>query len=185
MGNCCSGETRSGPTVKLILPDGQLKEFKCPVTTPRVLEESPGCFVCDSDEMEFGSLVSEVDGDEELRPGQLYFVLPKVLLNRPIRPAEMASLAVKASVALDMGRGGVMCSCIGRSKINPLMALTPYDKEMGNEHISVECASNSFKDGSGERTGGCHGNISVQRRSVGMGRASFSSNLSIIQEEFD
>ncbi|KAI4367651.1 hypothetical protein MLD38_023362 [Melastoma candidum] len=179
MENCCSSEVRSGPTVKLTLRDGKLREFMCSVTASRVLEESPGCFVCDSDEMEFGSIFSEVDGDEELPPDQLYFVLLKVSLHCPILPAEMAG---KASLALDMGDGGVICSCLGRSKIDPSTAPTPCNKEMGDEHISMECASGGCKDCSGREWVGAKATSVYNDGASAWGELVFLSNLSIIQD---
>ncbi|RID53856.1 hypothetical protein BRARA_G01223 [Brassica rapa] len=55
--------------------------------------------------MDFDDAVSAVSGDEELRSGQLYFVLPLTWLNHPLRAEEMAALAVKASSALTKSGG--------------------------------------------------------------------------------
>ncbi|KAG2265110.1 hypothetical protein Bca4012_077674 [Brassica carinata] len=55
--------------------------------------------------MDFDDAVSAVSGNEELRSGQLYFVLPLTWLNHPLRAEEMAALAVKASSALTKSGG--------------------------------------------------------------------------------
>ncbi|XP_058068897.1 uncharacterized protein LOC131218236 [Magnolia sinica] len=109
MGNCRSCETTSVATAKLILHDGKLQEFPYPVKVSHVLQRDPTCFICDSDEMGLDDFVSAIGGDEELKPGQLYFALPLSRLRRPLKAEEMAALAVKASSAL-MERG-VGCGC--------------------------------------------------------------------------
>ncbi|OAY78851.1 hypothetical protein ACMD2_08159 [Ananas comosus] len=104
MGTCASCEatlaTRSA-TAKLVLPDGELREFARPVRASHVLEgDYHACFVCDADEMEIGGFVSAIGAEEELRLDQIYFVLPKSMLRRPLRAEEIAALAVRASAAI-------------------------------------------------------------------------------------
>ncbi|XP_027109777.2 uncharacterized protein LOC113758736 [Coffea eugenioides] len=103
MGNCTSyGRTGSMRTAKLILLDGKLEEFSCPMKVSNLPKRNPDFFICNADEMEFDGLVSAVNGDEELQPGQLYFELPLIFLTHRLQAEDMASLAVKASVALSM-----------------------------------------------------------------------------------
>ena len=42
-----------------------------------------------------------LDSEDELDAGQIYFILPKTMLARRLSASDMASLAVKASLALD------------------------------------------------------------------------------------
>ncbi|MED6120584.1 hypothetical protein PIB30_022244 [Stylosanthes scabra] len=101
MGNCSSADSAEVvATAKLVLQDGTLQEFSYPVKVSYLLGENPTCFICNSDQMDFDDVVSAVDQEEVLQPGQLYFVLPLNRLSRPLQPAEMAALAVKASSAL-------------------------------------------------------------------------------------
>ncbi|CAM8912292.1 unnamed protein product [Rhodiola kirilowii] len=104
MGSCSSCDSRSQfSTAKLILQDGQLQEFSNPVKVSQLLQKNPSSFLCNSDEMDFDEVVSAIDADDFLQPGQLYFVLPLNRLKRPFPAAEMAALAVKANVALLAG----------------------------------------------------------------------------------
>jgi hypothetical protein len=57
-------------------------------------------FLCSADGLELGGAVAAVAGDEELQPGQLYFVLPASMRGRPLQAEEMAALAIRASAAL-------------------------------------------------------------------------------------
>lgn len=100
MGICCSCEATSVATAKLILQDGKLQEFPYPVKVSHVLQKDPTCFICNSDEMDFDDILSAINADEELQPGQLYFALPLSRLKQPLQAEEMAALAVKASSAL-------------------------------------------------------------------------------------
>ncbi|XP_028760455.1 uncharacterized protein LOC114719158 [Neltuma alba] len=111
MGNCSSGDMVHVPTARLILEDGQLREFPYPVKVSYLLQKYPMCFICNSDEMDFNDVMRAIDEDEVLKPGQLYFALPLSRLNHPLRADEMAALAVKASSALMKGGAGEKYIC--------------------------------------------------------------------------
>nr|AAR87326.1 hypothetical protein [Oryza sativa Japonica Group]ABF99068.1 hypothetical protein LOC_Os03g55880 [Oryza sativa Japonica Group] len=63
-------------------------------------EAGEGWFLCDADGVGFEGRVVAVPGDEELRPGQIYFVLHPEARRRSLTREEVAALAVKASAAL-------------------------------------------------------------------------------------
>lgn len=111
MGNCSSSDSTRVATAKLVLQDGRLQEFSYPVKVSHVLQEYPTCFICNSDEMDFDDVVTAVDEDQLLQPGQLYFALPLSLLRHPLQPHEMAALAVKASSALMKSSAADKCGC--------------------------------------------------------------------------
>ncbi|KAK7406618.1 hypothetical protein VNO78_08247 [Psophocarpus tetragonolobus] len=100
MGNCNSSDSTQVATAKLVLQDGRLQEFSYPVKVSFLLQKYPACFICNSDEMEFDDVVTAIDEEQVLQPGQLYFALPLSRLSQPLQPHEMAALAVKASSAL-------------------------------------------------------------------------------------
>lgn len=102
MGNYRSTESRSSPTptAKLILAGGQLREFLWPIKVSLLLPSDSDCFICSSDEMEFGEFAAAMGGEEELRPGEIYFELPMAWRSMRLQAEDMAALALKASVAL-------------------------------------------------------------------------------------
>ncbi|CAN6196765.1 unnamed protein product [Urochloa humidicola] len=111
MGLCLSsgavGEAASAPrdTALVLLPAGELREYPRPATAARVLEDAASgdaaeWFLCDADRMGFEGPVSAVPSTEELRAGQIYFVLPAAARRRGLTREEVAALAVKASAAL-------------------------------------------------------------------------------------
>ncbi|KAL7082691.1 hypothetical protein ACP275_14G117000 [Erythranthe tilingii] len=126
MGNCRSCEITSTVTLtaKLILLNGELREYSWPVKVSYLSPENSDCFVCSSDEMKFGEFAAAMGGDEVLQPGELYFELPLRWRNHRLRAEDMAVLAAKASVALagkyPSGYGGdwrnIRCCCCGWRK---------------------------------------------------------------------
>ncbi|KAK9286235.1 hypothetical protein L1049_014621 [Liquidambar formosana] len=172
MGNCKSCESTSVATAKLVLHDGQLEEFSNPVKVSHVLQKHPACFICNSDDMEFNGFVSAINGDEELQPGQLYFVLPMSWLRHPLQAEDMASLAVKASSSLmKSGKKRYGCSC------------KEVDQVAFTARIEVR-PSQIVAAGSG---GGGRGLVERRRlRSGGGGggrRRTFTTNLNVVLEE--
>ncbi|KAM0857094.1 hypothetical protein ACQ4PT_048710 [Festuca glaucescens] len=100
MGLCvsCDVAADGAATARVVLPSGELREYSEPATAAVALEE--GWFLCDADEMGLQGSVAAVAGADELRPGQIYFVLPAEMLRRTLTLEEVAALAVKASAAL-------------------------------------------------------------------------------------
>ncbi|KAG4169135.1 hypothetical protein ERO13_A12G067200v2 [Gossypium hirsutum] len=136
MGICSSCDSNHAATAKLILQDGRLQEFPYPVKVSYVLQGNPTCFICNSDEMDFDDVVSAVEEDEELQPGQLYFALPLSWLKHPLQPQQMGALAVKASSALmKSNNGSEKCGCRCKS-------VTPFP-------VPEEVARRKFASGGG------------------------------------
>lgn len=87
--------------IVVVLPNGGLREYPRPVTASCILgKDALRFFVCDADDMEIEASAPEVRAEEELRQGQLYFVLPRTMLKRPLQAEDLAALAVKANAAL-------------------------------------------------------------------------------------
>ncbi|RAL46747.1 hypothetical protein DM860_005026 [Cuscuta australis] len=171
MGICTSCESASVVTAKLILEDGRLQEFSCPVKASYVLQRDPTVFICNSDEMDFGDVVSALAGDEELQPGQLYFALPLCRLKRRLQAEEMAALAVKASSALTKSLGsGCEKKCGCRRK--------GVDFPVEKESKSATAAADRSVIAGGLTNGGrSNGNGGGRRRS-----GKFAANLRAIPE---
>nr|XP_018680774.1 PREDICTED: uncharacterized protein LOC103983300 [Musa acuminata subsp. malaccensis] len=135
-------------TAKVVLPDGGLREYTRPVTAAHALGKDAACFfVCDADAMEFDAFVSAVGAEEELRPGQLYFVLPRTMLKYPLRAEDVAALALKASDAL-MG-------AVGRGAPGPLVfPLEQEDATGGERRVQEEKGKRRIRSGGGGGGGG-------------------------------
>ncbi|XP_051144121.1 uncharacterized protein LOC127260431 [Andrographis paniculata] len=138
MGNCISWESRTILKAKLIGQDGQLREFSWPVKVSFLSPESSDCFICSSEEMEFGQLMAAMGGDEMLEPGELYFELPAAWRNHRMQAEDMALLAYKASVALagdgdhDYNDRKVVSCCYfcGSRKIEPRVLFSEKERPL-------------------------------------------------------
>ncbi|XVF17794.1 hypothetical protein REPUB_Repub10bG0154600 [Reevesia pubescens] len=147
MGICSSCDSTHVATAKLILQDGRLQEFPYPVKVSYVLQKNPMCFICNSDEMDFDDVVSAIQEDEELQPGQLYFALPLSWLKHPLQAKEMAALAVKASSALmksSSSSGGEKCG-YRRKTVSPFA----FSDESPRQKVVSAAAGN----GGGQKRG--------------------------------
>jgi hypothetical protein len=106
MGLCvsCDVAADGAPTARVVLPSGELREYSQPATAAVALKEvghaKQGWFLCDADAMGLQGSVTAVASADELRPGQIYFVLPAEMLCRSLTLEDLSSLAVKASAAL-------------------------------------------------------------------------------------
>ncbi|XP_062188755.1 uncharacterized protein LOC133892033 [Phragmites australis] len=144
MGLCMSSggavsEAAPKATALVLLPNGELREYPRPATAARVLEDSAsaaatgekGWFLCDADGMGFEGPVAAVGGAEELRAGQIYFVLPAEARRRGLRREEVAALAVKASAALakTAAAAGSGAGRRRRGSVAPLVFSPPPEEE--------------------------------------------------------
>ncbi|KAG0461720.1 hypothetical protein HPP92_022017 [Vanilla planifolia] len=89
------------PTVMIVSPRGSLHEYGSRVTVAdAIAAEGRGSALCDSDELFFDEFPPAMPSLEELKPGQIYFLMSPTELSRRLTGADMAALAGKASTAL-------------------------------------------------------------------------------------
>uniref|UniRef100_A0A453A3I9 Uncharacterized protein n=1 Tax=Aegilops tauschii subsp. strangulata TaxID=200361 RepID=A0A453A3I9_AEGTS len=121
-------------TAMVLLPMGELREYPRPATAGQALDDlvagDAGWFLCDADEMGFDARVAAVSQAEELRPGQIYFVLPAEARRKGLRREDLAALAVRASAAL-VNKANT-ASCAGRRRrragsVAPLVFAPPQE----------------------------------------------------------
>ncbi|GJN23378.1 hypothetical protein PR202_gb11022 [Eleusine coracana subsp. coracana] len=96
----------SSAEARVVLADGALRRFPGGTSASQAVKAASGAgpagawFLCCADGLELGGAVAAVGNEEELQPGQLYFVLPAAMRRWPLQAEEMAALAVRASAAL-------------------------------------------------------------------------------------
>ena len=125
-------------TAMVLLPTGELREYPRPATAARVLHDSVpgegGWLLCDADAMGFEGPVAAMGHAEELRPGQIYFVLPAEVCRHGLRREEVAALAVKASAAISKAAGANTtnsgCGRRRRGAVAPLVFALPAEKSV-------------------------------------------------------
>ncbi|KAJ3707353.1 hypothetical protein LUZ61_011058 [Rhynchospora tenuis] len=105
MGSCLSAHsdemTDMLPTSKVITIDGSLREYSVSTKVSEVLDEKPtASFLCCSDELYMDRAIPALGSHEWIELEQIYFILPRSMLDQPLKGKDMAALAVKASLAL-------------------------------------------------------------------------------------
>ncbi|VAH46445.1 uncharacterized protein LOC119367742 [Triticum dicoccoides] len=127
-------EGEPASTAMVLMPTGELREYPRPATAAEALEDNSvagdaGWFLCDADAMGFEGPVAAVAGAEELRPGQIYFVLPAEARKNGLRREDLAALAVRASAALVSKASANASGSAGRRRragsVSPLVFAQP------------------------------------------------------------
>ncbi|KAL6843541.1 hypothetical protein ACP4OV_026603 [Aristida adscensionis] len=104
----CAAGAAAAAEARVVLADGALRRFPRGTRASQAVKAAAAAaatgagawFLCCADGLELGGAVAAVAAEEELQPGQLYFVLPAAMRRRPLQAEEMAALAVRASAAL-------------------------------------------------------------------------------------
>ncbi|CAL4944584.1 unnamed protein product [Urochloa decumbens] len=155
MGICvsCDAADEGAAAARVVLPCGELREYAPPATAAMALEEAGGqgsWFLCDADGMVFEGpvAVAAVDPNEELQPGQIYFVLPAEMQRRRLTGDEVAALAVKASSALVKAAAEAAaaqpsspCRRRRRGAVAPLVFPVPEEDYASAEPVSTVSAA--------------------------------------------
>ncbi|KAI3437417.1 uncharacterized protein J3R85_005399 [Psidium guajava] len=88
-------------TIKIVQADGKVQELREPLQARHITSQNhPSFFLCSSESLSLDSCPPQVDEEEELQAGQIYFLLPIALAHRPLRLPDLCVLAIKASSAL-------------------------------------------------------------------------------------
>ncbi|XP_059635313.1 uncharacterized protein LOC132277477 [Cornus florida] len=126
MGSCfSSGRSHHSDGEQLtaiVIPvNGDLREYTVPVTVSDVLllTETSSSFLCNSDQLYQDDYVPALDPLCELQAGQIYFELPTSKLQYRLSASDMATLAVKASAALQQSFGSKKGN--KKARISPLL----------------------------------------------------------------
>lgn len=181
------------PPSRVIAADGSLKELPGPQlpTVSDVLSSSggasPSFFVCNSDALYFNEHPPALAPGDLLRPGQIYFVLPAAMLEKPLSTADMAALAVRASTALASSSGKPRRhgrrrrACGGGKKAVRVMPVREEMEDGGGEDVF-------FNEKLNQQTLGEFGaSLSLTKRDEKLTAAAATSRLkralSIIQED--
>lgn len=97
-----TNKTIKVPMALIVFPDGSHQKIS-DNTLPysKVCINYPGeIFLCNSDFLIFGGVYNELEAEEYLEIGQLYFALPKNMLLKKIQTKEMQILANRAHLAM-------------------------------------------------------------------------------------
>ncbi|XP_061361670.1 uncharacterized protein LOC133305458 [Gastrolobium bilobum] len=95
MGVCFSCNSSSTfKNIRVVHLNGYVEDFDQPISARQVIGNPPKHFVCTSIQL-LCSSSQQLNGDTQLQPGQVYFVLPYSVLQPDVSPVDLASLAKK------------------------------------------------------------------------------------------
>nr|GEV27498.1 ribonuclease H-like domain, reverse transcriptase, RNA-dependent DNA polymerase [Tanacetum cinerariifolium] len=160
----------------------ELRQFPTPIFVSEVLQyEKPSFFVCNSDNLYQDQDIPSLDSENELDAGQIYFILPKTMLARRLSASDMASLAVKASLALDSNSNSNYSHVKKKKKINNARISPMVLMETSQINVVVEEEENkqNYKNG-GLRMSKSR---STRSRKARLAARSFRLKLSTIYED--
>ncbi|OEL13132.1 hypothetical protein BAE44_0025849 [Dichanthelium oligosanthes] len=132
---------------RVIAADGSLKELLASSTLVAVSDvlglDSGGdtvgaFFVCNADALYFNEHPPALARGDLLRPGQMYFVLPTDFLGRPLSAVDMATLAVRASVALASGSSKPQRRGRRGGKSKKAVRVRPVQEDADGVHSFIE-----------------------------------------------
>ncbi|CAA0833004.1 Unknown protein [Striga hermonthica] len=90
---------RSPKSARVILPGGEIRQFRQPVKAAELMLDSPNYFLVDSVSFGIGRRVSPLPADEDLEFGRLYVMLPMRRLNSILTAADVAVFLMAANAA--------------------------------------------------------------------------------------
>ncbi|KAK6122324.1 hypothetical protein DH2020_043944 [Rehmannia glutinosa] len=133
---------RSPKSARVILPGGEIKQFRQPVKAAELMLESPNYFVVNSKSLNIGRRFSPLAADEDLEFGNLYVMLPMRRVNKIVTAADVAVFLMAANSAPKRISGG------SSGKVSPeaAAALTVGDdsSENGRPDLSLEVVAPEF-----------------------------------------
>ena len=89
-------------TAKVITIDGSLREYSVATKVSEILDEmNKDSFLCSSDELYLDRDIPALSSHDWVELDQIYFILPRSMADHPLKGQDMATLAVKANLALD------------------------------------------------------------------------------------
>ncbi|KAK6146814.1 hypothetical protein DH2020_020683 [Rehmannia glutinosa] len=131
---------RSPKSARVILPGGEINQFRQPVKAAELMLESPNYFVVNSKSLNIGRRFSPLAADEDLEFGNLYVMLPMRRVNKIVTAADVAVFLMAANSAPKRISGG------SSGKVSPEAALTVDgdSSENGRPILSLEVVAPEY-----------------------------------------
>lgn len=105
MGACFSSKPSSTTNnVRLVHLSGYVEDFEKPISVSQLTGTSQKHFVCTSLQL-LSPCSKPLNGDTELQPGNVYFMLPYSILQADVSPVDLASLAKRLTAIAKTSKG--------------------------------------------------------------------------------
>ncbi|KAG6396611.1 hypothetical protein SASPL_142764 [Salvia splendens] len=97
---------RSPKSARVLLPSGEVRQFRNPVKAAELMLEAPNFFVVNSKSLAINRRFSPLAADEDLEFGNLYVMFPIKRSSSVVTPADVAVFLMAASSAPKRIAGG-------------------------------------------------------------------------------
>ncbi|KAG4202276.1 hypothetical protein ERO13_A05G317100v2 [Gossypium hirsutum] len=124
---------KSGKAARVILPGGEIRQFRESVKAAELMLECPNFFLTNSQSLHIGKRFSALTADEELELGNVFLMFPMKRLNSVITAADMAILFMAANSSAKRISSG-------KVRVLPETGNVEEEKEksMGGSRLSLE-----------------------------------------------
>ncbi|GLJ09141.1 hypothetical protein SUGI_0102530 [Cryptomeria japonica] len=139
----------SSQTVKVILQNGSVQEFKRSVKAAELMLENSQQFVSHASCVKAGKRAAALVADEELQMGQLYLMLPMHKLNSALTASDVASLLLFQKNS-SFKNSGTRRNPKGHSRILPVLTymcpLPVVERKQGKQAVAGSKRGNGKED---------------------------------------
>src|SRR2546430_1670487 len=87
---------KNSKAARVILPAGEVRQFREPIKAAELMLECPNFFLVNSQSLHIGRRFSALAADEEVEFGNVYIMFPMKRLNSVVTAADMAVLFMAA-----------------------------------------------------------------------------------------
>ncbi|MCD9643587.1 hypothetical protein HAX54_031189 [Datura stramonium] len=122
---------RNSKAARVVLPGGEIRQFREPVKAAEIMMENPSNFLVDSSSLSIGRRFSPLSADEDLEFGNVYIMFPMKRVNSVVTAADMTLLLLAANSAAKRISGGNV-------KISPEVSPAPENNAGGRSSDGVE-----------------------------------------------
>jgi hypothetical protein len=132
---------RSTRPARVILPGGEIRQFRQPVKAAELMLEYPNNFLVNSQSLSIGRRFSPLSADDDLEFGNLYVMIPMRRVNSVVTAADVAVFLMAANSATKRISGG------GSMKVSPEAEASRADdsSESGRPRLSLEEVAPEYK----------------------------------------
>ncbi|XP_068642096.1 uncharacterized protein [Aristolochia californica] len=102
--NTATGRQSKG--AKVITPDGDIRQFDCPINAAELMFETPNHFLVNSRSLKVGCRFAPLSADEDLEIGNVYVMFPMRRVNSVVTAADLGALLITANSAARRASAG-------------------------------------------------------------------------------
>lgn len=133
---------KSSKASRVVLPGGEIRQFREPVKAAEIMLENPNYFLVNSSSLSIGRRFWPLSADEDLEFGDVYIMFPMKRVSSVVTAADMTVILLAAnSAAKRISGGNVKIS--PAEEVSPAMEVSPAPEgfPVGQEMNRLSCRS--------------------------------------------